>query len=395
MSVTARRIICFVLVPLLLVAALGLVALGGVWSFLTPIPYDTPTQLASVPLPNGPSSLAWSPDGSYVAAGAWGANGETNPGEVLVVDVAKGSVLTSLKGKSWVEGLAFSPDGNWLAVAARPSIPVAGEPAELVVFDVPAFTAGFTAKARVPDGGFIDLAWSADSKSLYAIDGPVDYAPGTAEVRRWAVPAFTEHQHAIRATQDRAFTALAASPDGRALAIAERIRLPRVVRMIRLFDLGEGTERLSFKAGDDIEGTRLGFTPDGKSVGVLEGKGISWWDLTTGRTVKPGVARFASQPAGMSYIRSWNSVSPDGGWQARGYERHRGFGDLGWDNRDKEFGTFIDVTERATAKTRTWRVSKVQLDSPAVAFSPDGSKLAGVVKQPGGASTLIFWAVPK
>jgi WD40 repeat protein len=313
--------------------------------------------------------------------------------------VAKGSVLTTLKGKGSVEGLAFSPDGEWLAVAASPSIPAAGEPAEepaeLVVFDIPAFTARFTAKARVPEGGFIDLAWSADSKSLHAIDGPVNFAAGTAEVRRWAVPAFTEHQHAIRATQDRAFTALAVSPDGRTLAVSERIRLPRVTRLIRLFDLGEGTERLSFQAGDDIEGTRLGFTPDGKAVGAFDRRAPSWWDLATGHPARPGAARFASQPAGLRYIGSWSSLSPDGGWQARGYEKHRGLGDLGWDNRDKEFGTFIDVTERATAKTRTWRVSKAQLTSPAVAFSPDGTKLAGTVWQPGGASILIFWAAPK
>jgi hypothetical protein len=107
------------------------------------------------------------------------------------------------------------------------------------------------------------------------------------------------------------------------------------------------------------------------------------------------VARFGSQPAGLSYIGSWSSLSPSGGWQARGYEKHRGLGDLGWDNRDKEYGGFIDVTERATGKTRTWRVSQAQLHEPAVAFSPDGKKLAGIVKQPGGGSNLIFWAVPK
>jgi len=378
------------------VTVFALVALGGIWSLLNPISYEAPTELVSIPLPSTANSLAWSPDGRYVAAGASG----LATGEILFVDVAKESLLSTVKGKSCVEGLAFSPDGKWLAVAGRPNIPAGEEasgkePAELVVFDVPAFTAMFTAKARVPDTAFIDLAWSGDSKTLYAIDGPVDYAPGTAEVRRWAIPAFTEHDHAIRATKDKAFTALAVSPDGRTLAVAERIRVPRVARMIRLFDLGGGTETLSFNSGDDIEGTRLGFTPDGKSVGVLEGRGMSWWDLTTGRVATPAVGRFAAQPAGMSYVRSWNSVSPNGGWQARGHERHRGFGDLGWDKREKEYGSFIDLTERATAKTRTWRVGKAQLAPPAVAFSPDGSKLAGVVTQPGGGSMLFFWAVPK
>jgi hypothetical protein len=100
------------------------------------------------------------------------------------------------------------------------------------------------------------------------------------------------------------------------------------------------------------------------------------------------------QPAGLSDDPSHSSLSPDGSLLARGYERHRGFGDLGWDNREKEFGGFVDLTVVATAKTRVWRVSDAQLAPPAVAFSPDGTRLAGSVRQPSGGAILI-WAVPK
>jgi len=67
-----------------------------------------------------------------------------------------------------------------------------------------------------------------------------------------------------------------------------------------------------------------------------------------------------------------------------------GFGDLGWDNRQNEFGSFVRVTERATEKTWTWRVGEAQAiaDAPAVAFSPDGRKLTGTVKQPSAGSIL-------
>ena len=79
-------------------------------------------------------------------------------------------------------------EGGWgLALDTRP-MRTPGKH-ELVVFDVPAFTARFTAKAGSPENGFIDLAWAADSKSLHAIDGPADYAQGKPAVRRWAVPA--------------------------------------------------------------------------------------------------------------------------------------------------------------------------------------------------------------
>jgi hypothetical protein len=187
MAASTRRTIQFLLVPILLVAVFGLLALWGVWSFLmtsqssrVAVSLDTPTQLASASVPHRPSSLAWSADGSYVAAGTWGrATGEIGPGEVFVVDVAKASVLTTLKGKSWVEGLAFSPDGKWLAVASRPSIPQGEASAELVVFDVPAFTARFTAKVGATENGFTDIAWAADSKSLHALEGPARSAAST------------------------------------------------------------------------------------------------------------------------------------------------------------------------------------------------------------------------
>lgn len=400
MSASARRTTWFIAVPLLLVAGFVVLVVWGVRSFLTPTPSqdDTrppPPPLASVSLPSLPNSLTWSADGSYLAAGTWGlaATGEARLCEVYVVDVAKASVLTTLKARSGIEGLAFSPDGKWLAVGARPSGEKAsGSPAELVVFDVPAFTARFTAKACRPENGFIDLAWAADSKSLHAIDGPPDHSPGTAEARRWVVPAFTEHEHPIRGTEHTAYTALAVSPDGRTLAVVERIR-GTATRMIRLFDLGEGTERLSFQAGYDIAGVRLGFTPDGKTVGAFDTNRLSWWDVATGRPAEPGAARFASRPAGLSEIGSRAAVSPDGGWVAWGYERHPGLGHLSWDNDEKEYGGFVKVTASAPAKTWTWRVSRAQYP-PAVAFSPDGKKLAGTVWQPSGGSIEI-WAVPE
>jgi len=388
---SAGRTIWFILVPLLLVVGLGVLALWGIRSFLTPIQYDTPTELADVPLqlPSAPSSLVWSADGSYVAAGTSGL-----PGEVYIVDMAKKSVRTKLEVKSGVEGLAFSPDGKWLAVGTRPSIPAGAAPVELVVFDVPAFTAKFTSKATGTETGFIDLAWAADGKSLHAIEGPVENGQGKVEVRRWDVPAFTE-QPANRAPQLDQSVALAVSPDGRTLALGEQ-GAGKTSLLIRLFDLGKGAEQSSFKIDDSFHPPRLGFTADGKAVGVFDTIRLSWWDVGTGRPTEPGAARFAVQPAGLSGIRSQSSFSPDGRWQAWGYEQHRGLGDLGWDFREKEFGSFVKVTESATAKTRTWRVSDAQLAAPVVAFSPDGTKLAGVVTQtqPNGAA-IVIWAVPK
>jgi WD40 repeat protein len=401
MAASARRTIWLVLAPMLVVAAVGSLALWGIWSLLAPKRYDTPNQLASIPLPlpRGPTALAWSADGSYVVAGTSGlAIGETAPGEVFVVEVAKASVLTKLKVKSGVEALAFSADGKWLAVGTRPSIPAGTAPVELVVFDVPAFTAKFAAKAARAERGFIDLAWAPDSKALLALEGPVDNAAGKAQVRHWDMPAFTE-QPASGAPQLDGPVALAVSADGRTLALGEQ-GAEKTSLLIRLFDLGKGDEQSSFAIDNSFRPPRLGFTADGKAVGVYDSQRLSWWDVRTGRPAKPGAARFAVQPAGLSHIRCYDSVSPDGIWQARGDERHRGLGDLGWDFRENEFGAFVKVTESATAKTQTWRVSNAQ-NAPAVAFSPDGTKLAGAVTQrepssPDGTTlSILIWAAPK
>lgn len=398
MSAPSRRRIWFLLVPLLLVAVLGLLMVWSVWSFLaefwggnSTVRYDTPTQLASVPVPSQPNSLAWSADGSYIAAGTWGlSTGQIGPGEVYIVDVATSSVRTTLRGKSWVEGLAFSPDGKWLAVAARPSAPAGGEPAELVVFDVPAFAPKFTAKTGSPETGFIDLVWAADGKSLHAIDGPVDNAQGKAAVRGWDVPAFTERP-VVRTLPLQGPASLAVSPDGRTLALAATGSATNTF-LVRLFDPG-GAER-SFRAGDPYQPPRLGFTADGKLVEVFDTNRLSWWDAATGAAAEPRGARWAVPPAGLSGHRARAAVSPDGAWVAHGSERHRGFGDLGWDNREKEFGGFVQVTKSATTKTQTWRVTGAP-DAPGVAFALDGSRLAGTVSQPGGAGSVVIWAVPR
>jgi WD40 repeat protein len=378
--------------------------LAGCWGG-APNQQYTPTELASVSVPHPPNSLACSADGAYLVAGAWGwgdANEEAGPSELYVVDVATASVATTLKVTGVVQALAFSPNGKWLAVAtikstwhpipARPAVddkkksPPAAD-AVLVVFEVPSFTVKFTAKASKPENGSIDLAWAADGKALYAIDSLED----SGEVRRWDVPAFTE-QLAIPVQQTGLYAALAVSPDGRTLAVSSSYP-----RRIVLFDLGKGTEQSRF-AVEPSDGNihRLGFTPDGKAIGILERGKLSWRDVGTGRLVKPSPARFALQPAGLNRLNtSVPVVSPDGSKQAHGYTVHRGLGDLGWDNRQNEYGSFVRVAESASEKTWSWRVGKHQSDAPAVAFFPDGTKLAGAVTVPPSGGSILLWAVPK
>jgi hypothetical protein len=233
------------------------------------------------------------------------------------------------------------------------------------------------------------LAWAADSNALYAIEDPEPRAiEQKAAVRPWAVAAFAE-QPAITAPQVYRYEAIAVSPDGGTLAVADVGQgLGGKTRLVRLFNLATGAERASSRAAPAGNSPpRLGFTPDSKAVGVFDTDTLSWWDVVTGGSANRDPVRFAIQPAGLSDTR--NVASTDGRWWAEGYGRRRDFADIGaaWDGREHEFGAFVRVTESAPAKTWTWRVG--QGDPPTLAFSPDGTKLAGTVSLSSGESIVI------
>jgi hypothetical protein len=183
--------------------------------------------------------------------------------------------------------------------------------------------------------------------------------------------------------------ALAVSADGKALAVAEYKGL------LRLFDLPSGTERTSFQIGGVDLGWRLAFAEDGKAIALFDQGRTFWFDTATGKAAKLMLARVAIQPSGLS--DQWCSryaISPDGRKQVRGAERHPTL--VFQKASETDHGAFIDIKDRETGKAWKWRVgdSKGALDSPAVAISADGTKLAGAISQQEGGAIMI-WAMPK
>ncbi|MFL5339058.1 MAG: hypothetical protein ACJ8F7_02730, partial [Gemmataceae bacterium] len=120
-----------------------------------------------------------------------------------------------------------------------------------------------------------------------------------------------------------------------------------------------------------------------------------WFDATTGKAAKPKPARIAVAPAALSdHINSCNVISLDCSKQIWGGERHP---TIMFEKASKtDHGAYIDITDVATGKTWKWRVGEAKDtgDSPAVAISPDGTKLAGAARQPDGQAIMI-WAMPK
>ncbi len=95
-------------------------------------------------LSTGPSSVAFSTDGQFVAAGTNGAGGELpEPGQILVWNAQTGKVVHTFKAKLEVEPgeqssvteVAFSPEGKW--IAATMSAGSRGRPAGQLVDEAP------------------------------------------------------------------------------------------------------------------------------------------------------------------------------------------------------------------------------------------------------------------
>jgi WD40 repeat protein len=117
-------------------------------------------------------ALAFSPDGKLLATGGGPA---TEDGEVKLIDVTTGKVVTELANahSDTVYGVAFSPDGRTLATAAADKF--------VKTFEVP--SGKFVRSFEGHGGHALDVAWSPDGKLLASAgaDGAVklwDFASG-------------------------------------------------------------------------------------------------------------------------------------------------------------------------------------------------------------------------
>jgi uncharacterized protein with WD repeat len=203
------------------------------------------------------STVAFSPDGTRIAAGAGTAVAQ-------VWDSSSGAVLMTLTrpdqhGHREVRSIAFSPDGRYFAVS--------GHDEKVIIYDVQTGQIVRTLESLEIHGN--GVAFSADSRSLATAN-----ADG---VQVWEVQSGRQVLN-LKEFVDSG-RCVAFSPDGKRLAAGGNDWT------VRVWDTSTGKELLTFK-GHYADVWSVAFSPDSKRIAsACRDNSVKVWDAITGQEI--------------------------------------------------------------------------------------------------------------
>jgi eukaryotic-like serine/threonine-protein kinase len=220
------------------------------------------------------NGVAFSPDGKRVASvsGAFYGDKPSLRGDLVVRDVATGQeILAHPDVASGFRGVAFSPDGRWIAT---------GNASDLVIWDAATGKEEF----RLTDPGIrnlplLSLAYSPDGRRIIAgygrfnerVVGHANLWNLTSRKLIYRIPGHRASVHSV-----------AFSPDGREIAVASSEGL------VEVCDVEAPTRPIRPLRGHTDFVYVVAFSPDGRYLasGGL-GRIIQLWDRVTGKEIRP------------------------------------------------------------------------------------------------------------
>ncbi|MDY7078293.1 MAG: WD40 repeat domain-containing protein [Chloroflexota bacterium] len=337
--------------------------------------WDTKTHRAALTIDVGKDPINWiwglaySPDGRFLATGG--------NAPIRIWDTSTGAEVTSLSGHTGlVYGLAFSPDGRFLASGSRD--------ATARVWDISTGTPVLTLTEHTGTVSSVD--YSPDGRLLASgcWDGTVRLweitAPSIGDLKTHAAMALTDHTAPVNS--------VVFSPDGKLLASGSDDKT------IRIWDVTTGEAVLTL-VGHTGPVMRLAFSPDGQLlISGSPDATVRIWNVAmrqkeavavlTGHTgAVNGVAyspsgRFLASGAADRTVRVWDSTPPQGATlrALTGHERTVYSLDYSPDGRFLASGS-ADGTARiwATATGEPMMTLPIESTVWGVTYSPDGRYL--------------------